>query len=159
MGYIRDLQSNPDIQAFPGATYEIDGDVPAAQCQEQRPQGPFYSISIGSPNVVQAGMFAEYDLTGKKIDILSTVSNNGTYNVLSNTDDYVVTDHIFTENDATVSIIVYDTGEVYITRNEASFLRFIQVQGATYTIKGGKIFTNLANPPMEDACTIAFNPI
>lgn len=159
MGSIVDLRTKPDPENFPGATFVIDGTPPIAQCKEEEPEILNGSITNGQPTITKVGAFTQFDLTGKTVSVAWPLSQLGTYNILSHTDDILTTDHTFTLTSAAVTAYCQDPGQSYLTRTENSFARYLQSIGAPYTFKGGKLYTSNPDPPMGDACELTWNPL
>lgn len=160
MGYLRRLDNNADIQAFPGANFEAAGEIPKPQCTEAQIEGTGAYMS-GPPKttLVDVGNFAGFDLSGKVCHI--TAITGGTPG-----------DYAINWNDAnTLSLaaspgpgtnIVYhvtDAGEFELTRNVASLAAYIHAAGYAYTFKAGKLYTNMPSGLLKNACTILFDPI
>lgn len=147
-----------DIGAFPGSKFVVDDTPPIAQCQETKITAALCSITTGSPIITKAGAFVGIDLAGKEVVVTGTLDDNGTYGILSNTDNAITTDHNMQQSEFAVNITVQDIGQAYLTRNESSFIRYIENQSKAHTTKGGQLYTDLADPPMDDACTDTWNP-
>lgn len=160
MGYIKDIHSNLDIQAFPGARFEIAGDVPVAQCSEAKIEGDDATTENATyKTLLHAGKFAGYDLTGKVTTITASVGGNtGDFDILSNTDDQLFFNQDPGDADP-VTYYVHDGGSLILTRNAKSFAEYIHAAGYAYTIKGGKLYTNMPSDQLKDACTILFDPL
>lgn len=157
MSQIRTAKAG-DVGAFPGSAFVVDDTPPIAQCQETQISEVEGEITNGQYTLTQVGVFAGLDLTGKTVTIAHPVPEIGTYNILSNTDDVITTDHQFGTTNGSTDYTIQDPGQAYLTRNESSFQRFIENQGKAHTTKGGQLFTDLADPPMDDACSDTFNP-
>jgi len=160
MGYLKDIHSNLDIQAFPGAHFEIAGDVPVAQCSEAKIEG--FGDTEDAPqfrlNTI-LNYFAGYDLTGKICTIFASVAGNiGDFDITSN-----LTSRLFLQQDpgnsSRADFYIHDGGSLILTRNVKSFAEFIHAAGYAYTIKGGKLYTNMPSAELKDACTILFDPL
>ncbi|GAI05590.1 unnamed protein product [marine sediment metagenome] len=159
MGSIRRLDSNVDIQAFPGAHFIINNDVPPAQCSEAQIEGDDATTTqTGLDRLTDPGKFAGYDLTGKVCTITASVGGNtGDFAILSNTDDTIAIE--FPGEGDPVAYYVRDGGELILTRDQKSFAQFIHAAGYAYTIKGGRLFTNMPNGLLKEACTILWEPL
>ena len=147
-----------DVQAFPGSTFVVDDTPPIAQCQESQLVEALVPLSSGDNFLEKAGIFTGINLAGKKLDITASTNNDGTFNVLSNTDDIVIIDHTISGPPGTCTLTVHDVGQAYLTRNEPSFQRFIENEGQAHTTKGGQLFTDTPSPPMNAACSDTFDP-
>ena len=147
-----------DVGAFPGSTFVVDDTPPIAQCQEAQISQVNATVLILQFTIDKTGAFAGINLAGQKVTVTNTIADNGTYNVLSNDDDCLTTDHEFQANDASTTITVQDAGETFLTRNEPSFQRFIENKGKAHTTKGGQLYTDVASVPMADACSDTFDP-
>ena len=157
MSQIRTAKAS-DIGAFPGSTFVVDGSPPIAQCQEAQTLDDDCLTDTGQFFVQKVGAWTGLDLTGKKVTITNSGIDDGTYTIISNTDDELITEHPFGNNDPTTTARCHDAGQTYLTRNESSFQRFIEDQGKAHTTKGGQLFTDLADPPMDDACSDTWSP-
>ena len=157
MSQIR-IAKRGDVQAFPAAAFVIDGSPPIAQCQETQINEVNATITTGLYTITKVGAFAGIDLAGKKVIVSNSTSDNGVHNILSNTDDVLTTDHQFQDDEVDITISCFDFGQAYLTRNESSFIRFIESQGKAHTTKGGQLFTDVADPPMDDACSDTWSP-
>ncbi len=157
MGQLRTAKAG-DVGAFPGSKFVVDNTPPISQCQEARIEDAPANIIDGQPTVTKVGSYAGIDLAGKTVMIGGTTSDDGTYNILSNTDDVLTTDHTFQTTEAVPGLQVKDVGQTYLTRNEASFIRFIESQGKAHTTKGGQLYTDTPSPPLNAACSDTFDP-
>lgn len=159
MGYLKDVHSNLDIQAFPGAQFEIAGDVPTPQCSEARIEGDDASTSHEMKSLTDPNAFVGFDLIGK---ICHIVTNPG-----GETGDFPIHYHSgwtleFLTSPGNGGPTVYyitDGGELILTRNVKSFAQFIHAAGYAYTIKGGKLYTSMPSNLLKNACTILFDPL
>lgn len=159
MGSIRRLDENVDIQSFPGAHFIINDDVPAAQCSEAKIEGDNASTMREPDNLLlNSDKFVGYNLTGKVCTITASVGGNiGDFNIQSNTDGFLILATNPGDGDP-VTYHVRDGGELILTRNEKSFAAFIHAAGYAYTFKGGRLFTNMPNGLLKNACTILWDP-
>ncbi len=147
-----------DKKAFPGSTFVVNDTPPATQCTEDDII-LFASITTaGQPFLTQVARFAGIDLAGKNLFLAVPPANAGNYTVISNTDDVLTVTPNFPATDAGNGGFVSDPSEALLTRSVQSFTRFIQANGAAHTSKAGQLFTNLPDPPMDDACTLVFDP-
>lgn len=159
MGYLKDIHSNLDIQAFPGAHFEIAGEAPLTQCSEAKIEGDHAFLVIAPPQLKDVGAFVSYDLTGKVCTVVSgPFAIPGDYDILSNTDD-ALTLATSPGDSPEVVYYVHDGGSLILTRNIASFAKFIHAAGHAYTIKGGKLYTDMPSAQLKNACTILFDPL
>lgn len=158
MSQLRNAKAG-DLGAFPGCTFVVDNTPPNTQCQETEINEINCTVTAGLPTITKVGAFIGIDLAGKKVDTGNiNPPDNGTWNVLSNTDDVLTTDHVFTVTGATGTIDVYDLGHAYLTRNESSFQRFTENAGKAHTTKGGQLFVDVAAGPLSGACSDTFDP-
>ncbi len=160
MGSIRRLDSNVDIQTFPGAKFEIVGDVPAPQCSEAKIEGDSaITRAIPFSDLTDAGAFAGYALVGKVCHITASVGGNtGDFDINFQDDNQIA----FTTNPGAgdpVEYYISDGGALILTRNVTSFASYIHAAGYAYTIKGGNLYTNMPNGQLKDACSILFDPL
>lgn len=159
MGSIRRLDSNVDIQAFPGARFIINNEVPAAQCSEAKIEGNT-AITTSAPDndLYDPGKFTGYILAGKTCHITASVGGNiGDFPIIGNSNNYIE----FNQdpgNGNPVTYYITDGGELVLTRDEASFAAFIHAAGYSYTFKGGRLFTDMPNGQLKNACTILWDP-
>ncbi|MBA7647989.1 hypothetical protein ES703_55768 [subsurface metagenome] len=157
MGHIRRLDSNADIQAFPGANFEIAGSVPAPQCSEAKIEG--IGELKATNQLWDTAKFTGWDLSGKFVTVVSSTPDRaGTYPIASNGDDFL---WLGTEPGNAVDVVYYvhNGGALILTRNVSSFAAFIHAAGYAYTIKGGKLYTNIPAGQLKNACTILFDPL
>lgn len=158
MGQVRTAKTG-DLNAFPGTAFVIDDTPPAAQCTEVQ-------ITLAAPTFVPAGnaitsavpRMTDISVIGKKATIAGSPSDDGTYDITAETDSTITIDHTFVGNDGGCAVTCHDSGQAYLTRNMQSFAKYIHNQGAAYTIKGGQLYTNIADPPIDAACTTVWNP-
>lgn len=147
-----------DVGAFPGSTFVVNGTPPIAQCEESSINFLNATTTAGGNTLTKIGISIGIDLSNKTVTIAAPPLNAGDYIILSNTDD-VLTLATTTPNASAVNTgNIKDTGQAYLTRNESSFQRFIESEGKAHTTKGGQLFTDIADPPMDDACSNTFNP-
>ncbi len=159
MGYLKELNSNPDIQAFPGATFEIEGDVPASQCSEAKYEGTGDWTSPIPPSLTHNGAFVGLNFAGKKCTItVNPGGNTGTFDIFANDNDKL---HFVQDpgNGTPPEYYIHNGGSLIITRDVAAWATYITAQGYSYTIKGGKLYTNMPSAQFADACTILFDPL
>lgn len=160
MGYLKDIQTNLDIQAFPGATFEAAGEIPNTQCAEAQIESAVgQTFNFVAKLLLDANKFIGYDLTGKVCTITASVGGNiGDFDIDSNTDDSL---NLAQDpgNGNPVTYHVHDGGELEITRDVASLAAFIHAAGYSYTFKGGKLYTNIPSAQLQPACTITFDPL
>lgn len=160
MGYIRRLDSNVDIQAFPGAHFEIASDVPAPQCSEAKIEGDD-ATTENFPGFVlyDPDKFTGYNLAGKVCTITASVGGNtGDFGITSNS-DFGLALNADPGNGDPVTYYVHDGGSLILTRNIQSFAAYIHAAGYAHTIKGGKLYTDMPAGQLKDACTILFDPL
>ncbi len=148
-----------DTGLFPGCTYVVDNTPPIAQCQEAQVSIVAASITTGQDTITEVGAFAGLDLAGKEVELTLPAPEAGTYGIISNTDDVLLTDNTFGATDAGgVACVSRDIGQAYLTRNESSFERFIQDAGKAHTKVSGMLFTDVAAGPMGGARSDTFAP-
>lgn len=159
MGYIRRLDSNADTQAFPGAKFELAGEPPAPQCSEAKIESETGRTAGMVKFLTDEGKFTGFDLTGKVCHITASVGGNtGDFDIADNDDDTL---H-FVQDPGSGEPVTYhitNGGELILTRNTPSFAKFIHAAGYAYTVKGGKLYTNMPNGQIKNACTILFDPL
>ena len=157
MSQIRTAKAG-DVGAFPGSTFVVDGSPPIAQCQETQITLAGGLAVPGEYTITKVGLFAGINLAGKKVTLTAPPGDVGTFNILSNTDDVITTDHQMVDGGPVYAGTIHDAAQAYLTRNESSFQRFIEAQAKAHTTKGGQLFTDLADPPMDDACSDTWAP-
>lgn len=160
MGSLKDIANQGNRGTFPGATFEIVGEVPESQCSEAKIQG---DNAITRPPAFQdlqdPGAFTGFALTGKICHITASVGGNtGDFNITGHDNDFVF---LATNPGAgdPVEYHISDGGTLIITRDLKSFSEFIETAGYAYTIKGGKLYTNIPSPELQPACSILFDPL
>lgn len=159
MGFIKDIHSNLDIQAFPGAHFEIVGDVPAPQCSEYAIEGDHGLTFAFGITLTDPGKFAGYNLNGKFLHITSPPPNVSTRPIVANSDNHVQCTGTVPDASPDNVYTVTDGGELILTRDVASFAQYIHAAGWAYTIKGGKLYTNMPSDQLKTACSILFDPL
>lgn len=157
MSQIRTARGS-DIQSFPAASFVIDGSVPETQCQEAQIDEVAGSITTGLDTITDPGAFTAINLAGKKVTVTAPVGEAGTFNVLSNTDDVLTTDNTFGATDPATAYTVHDDAQVYLRRNEDSFIRYIEANSKAFAKVNGQLYTDTADPPMNAACSDTWNP-
>ena len=158
MSQIR-IAKRGDIGAFPGSKFVVDDTPPIAQCQETQftVLGPSWPPS-GSVITAAGSTFDDISLLGKICTIAGSASDDGDYEVLAQTSTTLTIDHTFIGTEGVATVIVHDDLQAYLTRNKQSFAKYIDVNYKAYTIKGGQLYTDLADPPMDDACSDTWSP-
>lgn len=157
MGQLR-LAKQMDLKAFPGCLSVVDDTPPEAQCQEAQIDESAGTIANGPVTITEATKFVGFDLAGKSVTVTAPVGEIGTYGVIGNTDDVLTTDHAFGEASAVTEYTVHDTGQVYLTRNQSSFQRFVENLGNAHTTVGGQLYTDVATGPLAGACSDTYAP-
>lgn len=160
MGHIKDIKSNLDPQAFPGATFEIQGTVPEPQCSEAKIEGDDATTeNLGFKQLRHTAKFTGWNLTGKVCTITTNPGGNtGDFDIDSNTNDFLFFDQN-PGNGSPTTYYVHNGGELILTRDIQSFAEFIHAAGYAYTIKGGKLFTSMPSALLKNACSILFDPL
>lgn len=157
MGQLR-LARAQDLDDFPGCASVVDNSPPIAQCQETQIVAATVDIVNTEYTVTKVGAFAGIDLAGKKVTITLSTTDDGTYNILSNTDDVLITDHAFTTTEAIATATCHDDAQAYLTRNESSFARFAENLGNAHTTVNGQLYTDVATGPLANACSDTYSP-
>lgn len=158
MGFIKE-RTEPDPDNFPGALYEIVGQVPVDQCKEAIISDGAVTWSIGQSIISNISGLNSIYIVGKKCTITASIMDDGTYDILSQTTTTITIDHTFIDLATGAIIEIHDSSQTYLTRNLQSFLDFIKSEGYAYTIKAGILYTNCPNPPLANACSTTFNPL
>ena len=157
MGQLR-LAKKTDLEAFPGCLSVVDDTPPEAQCQEAQIVSAAVDTVDQSPNVTKVAAFVGINLAGKSVTIAGSSTDDGTYAILSNTDDVLVTDHTFTTTEGIAGATCHDTGQAYLTRDEASFIRFVENLGNAHSTINGQLYTDVATGPLANACSDTYAP-
>lgn len=236
MGHLKDIANQPSLQTFPNSTFQIAGDVPAAQCTDASrsttngnttsipPQlnsfgiaafanlsgdicritvsptgntGDFLITSNASnflnlgadpgdsvgvhahviaadppthtselaetrsvpPQLRDIGAYAGWDLTDRICVITeSPTGNTGNFPIDSNNANQL----FFTPNPGdSLNVHYYIKANIDLTtpRTLQDFVDYITAAGYSYTIKGGKLYTNIPSATLQNACLIIFNPL
>ncbi len=152
------LANGTDLEDFPGCAAVVVDEPPETQCQETE----IVALTCNTTNleytVTKVGAFVGIDLAGKEVVISLSSTDDGTYTIISNTDDVLVTDHQFTTTEALATATVHDAAQAYLRRNEASFVRFIENLGNAHTTINGQLYTDVLTGPLAAACSDTYNP-
>lgn len=160
MGHIKDIANQPKLQTFPSSTFEIVGDVPAAQCSDFKIEGnEGYTLEANDQEFYSPGTFVGYNLIGKNLTIFPPAQNAGGYAITNNGDDVLFVNPFLVHHEAHMIFGVHNGGELLLTRDLESFAAFIHAAGYAYTIKGGKLYTNIPSAQLQPACSIIFDPL
>ncbi|MBA7701205.1 hypothetical protein ES703_109938 [subsurface metagenome] len=159
MGHIKDIKSNLDPQAFPGATFEIAGEVPAPQCSEAKLEGDHGETWADTNAFRDPNKFIGWALVGKKLTITSPPPQCPTYDITANDGTFLLINPNTPAASPDNVYYVHNGGSLILTRDVPSFTKFIHAAGYAYTIKGGKLYTNMPSAQLKDACTILFDPL
>ena len=147
-----------DLEDFPGCLSVVNDTPPIAQCQETQIDEATGTIADGPSIITDVGVYVGFDLANKIVSVTAPVGEIGDYGVLSNTDDVLTTDHAFGEASAVVEYTIHDDGEVFLTRNESSFVRFVEDLGKAHTTVNGQLYTDVATGPLANACSDTYVP-
>ncbi|MBA7484096.1 hypothetical protein ES707_19620 [subsurface metagenome] len=147
-----------DVQDFPGCAAVVNDTPPETQCQETEIDEVGGAMTDGLATITDVGAFVGIDLAGKKITITAPVGEAGTFGVISNTDDVLLTDQTFGTTDAAVAYTVHEEAQVYLQRNQSSFQRFIEDLGNAHTTINGQLYTDVLTGPLADACSDTYAP-
>lgn len=88
-GYLKDVANQPNRQTFPGAKFEITGQVPLPQCSEADIQGTNGDTHNGDIVLRDNGAFTDRILFDTILNITSPPGNVGTYDIILNNEDLV----------------------------------------------------------------------
>jgi len=158
MGELRTAKAI-DLTSFPGCSFVVDDTPPIAQCQEAQISIVAASITTGLKTITEVGAFAGINLAGKEVEVTLPAPEAGTYGIVSNTDDVLTTDNTFGATDAGgVACVSRDIAQVYLTRDESSFIRFIEANAGAFAKVNGQLYTDLASPPLNGACSDTYAP-
>ncbi|MBA7701203.1 hypothetical protein ES703_109936 [subsurface metagenome] len=152
------LAKETDLRSFPGCHSVVVDTPPIAQCQETEIVAPTADTVNGQYTVEKTGAFAGIDLAGKEVVITNSTADDGTYTIISNTDDVLTTDHQFATTESLATATCHDAGQAYLTRNEASFVRFVESLGNAHTFLNGQLYTDVATGPLSAACSDTYEP-
>lgn len=160
MGHLKDIANQSKIQSFPSSTFEIEGEVPVSQCSEAKIEGDNATTNpFPQSNLVDPGRFTGWDLFGKHCTIITNPGGNtGTFNIVGNTNDLIVLNPD-PGNGGPTTYYIHNGGSLILTRNAQSFAEFIAAAGYAYTLKGGKLYTNIPSVNLQPACSILFSPL
>ncbi len=147
-----------DLKSFPGCAAVVDAEPPETQCQESE----IVALTCDTVNleytVTKVAAFVGIDLAGKEVVITNATTDDGTYTIISNTDDVLITDHQFTTTEALATATCHDAAQAYLRRNVSSFQRFIENLGNAHTTINGQLYTDVLTGPLADACTDTYAP-
>lgn len=115
-------------------------------------------ILIGNPNIEKVGFFLNWELSGLKVTVTAPPVDVGTYNILSNTGNFIVTDHLFAVAGPFCAFSCFNDEIITTTQTIMTFAEFLADLGQPYTIKGGVLYTSALDPPISSACPIVWNP-
>ncbi len=152
------LAKETDLRSFPGCHSVINDTPPIAQCQETEIVAATCDTVNGQYTVEKVGAFSGINLAGKEVVISLSTSDDGTYTILSNTDDVITTDHQFATTESIATATCHDAAQAYLTRNESSFIRFVQSLGNAHTTINGQLYTDVETGPLADACSDTYSP-
>lgn len=152
------LAKATDLEDFPGCESVVNDTPPIAQCQEAQIDENAGSITTGLTVIDDVGAFVGVDLAGKKVTVTAPVGEAGTYAILSNTDDQIVTDNTWGATDPATVYTCHDEAQTYLTRNESSFIRFVENLGNAHTTINGQLYTDVATGPLAAACSDTYSP-
>lgn len=160
MGHIKNIANQPKIQTFPSSTFEIADTVPAAQCSEAKIEGTDATTQAEFPPALNhVGAFTGYNLSDKNCHIITNPGGNtGDFYITGNTNDRVAL-QTTPGNGGPTAYYIEDGGGLILTRDIQSFADFIHAAGYAYTIKGGKLYTNIPSNLLQPACSILFDPL
>ncbi len=147
-----------DLKSFPGCAAVVDDTPPETQCQETEIAGATGTTTAAGSTLEDVGAFVGIDLAGKILSISAPANNIGDYPILSNTDDVITFTGSTPDASAVNVYTVHDAGQVYLTRNQNSFIRFIENLGNAHTTINGQLYTDVATGPLADACSDTYAP-
>jgi len=152
------LAKATDLHDFPGCASVVVDTPPEAQCQEAQIDEAAGTTTAGGYTLTEVGKFAGIDLAGKILSITAPANNVGDYTILSNTDDILTLATPTTDASAVNAYTVHDSGQAYLTRNEASFIRFVENLGNAHATINGQLYTDVATGPLAAACSDTYAP-
>lgn len=157
MSQIRTAKAQ-DTEAFPGTKFVVNDTPPIAQCQEAQIVAINADSTEAGNTFTKVGAFAGIDLAGKIATETAVPPNSGDYTIISNTDDVLIVTPTTPVASGANLVTVHDPGQAYLTRNESSFTRYIENQSGAHTTKGGQLYTDITDPPMNGACSDTWAP-
>ena len=152
------LAKATDFEDFPGSLSVINDTPPITQCQETEIAGPTGTTTAAGSTLTDVAAFVGIDLAGKTLEITAPINNVGDYVVLSNTDDVITFTGATPDASAVNVYTVKDTGQTYLTRNQSSFIRFVENLGNAHTTINGQLYTDVATGPLAAACSDTYSP-
>lgn len=147
-----------DLINFPGCAAVINDTPPEAQCQETKITALTCDTVNLSYTMEKAGAFVGIDLAGKEVVVTNSSTDDGTYTIVSNTDDIITTDHQFTTTEALATAVCQDAGQAYLTRSQSSFIRFIENLSNAHATLNGQLYTDVLTGPLAAACSDTYSP-
>ena len=160
MGHIKDITNQSKIQSFPNSTFEINGDPPLSQCSDALFQGETAFTNDPPGRVVDFSHSFPIGVIGNFVTITeSPTGNPGTYLITARPDPNTLTTGAGPGNSGNVHYYVHNGGAFAVPRDFQSFIDFITDAGYAYTIKGGKLHTNIPAVDLQPACKILFAPL
>lgn len=149
-----------DRLAFPNTTFVTHGDVPETQCSESRIDGIAPFVTAAPPTLHDPGKFAGWALIGKFCTMLDkVVGAPQTRQIIDQTDNQIEFNAPPLGDVTDVDYYIHNGGSLILTRDTKSFAEFIHDAGFAYTIKGGKLYTNMPENLLQPACSILFDPL
>ncbi|MBA7689074.1 hypothetical protein ES703_97569 [subsurface metagenome] len=152
------LAKATDLRDFPGCAAVVIDEPPETQCQETEIVALTCDTVNGQPTMEKVGAFVGINLAGKEVVVSLSSTDDGTYTILSNTDDVITTDHSFTTTEALATATCHDAAQAYLRRNPASFVRFIENLGNAHTTINGQLYTDVLTGPLAAACSDTYSP-
>ena len=160
MGFLKQLDSNADPQTFPGASFEISGEVPESQCSEARVEGDNGQFLGAPPTILDPGRFVGEALVGKFFTITSgLLTVPQTRQIVQQNDNALVGVPPALGSCGFGDYYVHNGGSLILTRDIPSFAAYLSNLGIPYTIKGAKLYTDATAEQLQPACSILFDPI
>ena len=160
MGHLKNIANQPKLQTFPSSTFEIQGEVPTSQCSEARIEGDDATTEfMDFGKLHDPDKFIGENLNGKILTITkSTGGNTGDFPIIVTFPSRL---EFFDDcGDGTeVEYYIHNGGSLILTRDIKSFADFISAAGYSYTIKNGKLYTNIPSEFLQPACSILFDPL
>lgn len=160
MGFIKNITNQKLQEPFPGATFEVSGTVPVSQCNEAVISSKVGFTSPPTNELRDAtSPFVGFDLTNKTLWVTSPAGfPPDDYHINNNTDNtlFIAYFPAFFQN---IHYYITDGPGFTFQRDINSFAQFITAAGYSYTIKGAKLFTDMPENLLQEACTINWNPL
>lgn len=147
-----------DTAAFPGATFVVDGSPPITQCEETLIADGVPEWTATESTITISISLAAIDVVGSICRIIDSASDNGDWDIIAQNGQILTLDHVFVGLPGIATAVLRETAGAYLTRSQASFQKYIETQSKAHTTKGGQLYTDITDPPINGACSNTWNP-